>query len=183
MKHQITTTLTNGDWELKMRCEFADETIAELIMRTASIAPHRSQCLQHEGNAIARIEQDGNTITLTSYDKQGSYAYKFGSREETKSALEAIAQQWEAKEQIYLPAMQYFEARTKDVMKQWSANQNDKLNDLEAEIENERLKREGDIRFCEGQITKLLEKAEALEKLYDGLHQLISTHKKPFWKR
>lgn len=59
-----------------------------------------------------------------------------------------------------------------DIPKKEKHNQalDERLNDLEHQIKNERLKREGDVKFCEGQITKLLENLLTIKgQIYDLL--------------
>ena len=115
MKHQITTTVTGNNWETVMGCKFANAIIAQLVMqdtKTITYDGGKKYVRDDYGKDMARIEQEGNTITLTSYDN-GGWKMNCGSQEDTKAALEDIAKSWQVREGIYLPAMQYFEAGAK----------------------------------------------------------------------
>ena len=123
MKYQITQTQTGGDWELTMTCEFGNETIAKLIKEDTKINRYDrdTEYLRNEHNDNwARIEIENNVITLSSWDKHG-WVLMFNNMQDTKTRMETTAQLWQEQEAVFLPAMRYFEARTKDVFKEWSS--------------------------------------------------------------
>ena len=45
----------------------------------------------------------------------------FNNMQDTKTRMETTAQLWQEQEAVFLPAMRYFEAKTKDVFKEWSS--------------------------------------------------------------
>ena len=140
MEYQITQTQTGNNWELTMTCKFANETIARLIGEGARV--HCYDCNRHYlktgyGHDWARIEIENNVITLSSWSKSG-WVLMFNNMQDTKTRMEITAQSWQEQEAVFLPAMRYFEARTKDVFREWSSHQNKRIKVLGDQIEQHR---------------------------------------------
>lgn len=206
MNHQITTKTTGDEWEQVMTCGLANATIAELVWQDTAIGyRNHKECLLDDGKPKAELQREGNTITVIC-KRQEHFARCWGTNPDAnKDALEALAKDWQEQEQAWLPIMRYFEAGSKEYntfFHEWASQRDEELDDLEHQIESEQLKREGDIKFCESQITALLDRLEALdqhrqddydramelfkerglrldahEKLYQGLHNLFSLHR------
>ena len=136
MKYQITTKTTGDEWEQVMTCEFANATIAELVTQDTPTYTYEGRRYipkpnSDRGNSAARLQREGATVTLTCNKGHSWQRYWHSDPEVNKLELEALAKDWEAKEQAWLPIAQYFEARTKDVMNEWSKRLTTKFGDLE----------------------------------------------------
>jgi len=152
MKHQISTTTTNDEWEQVMTCEFIGDAITELVWKDIPKCRRKyKDCLLVDGEGKAELQREGKTITATC-KKQERYTRNWDADPNAnQEALEALAQEWEQQEKKWLPISRYFNACTKDAMNAWAQKWTDHLLDLEHEAKIERLKRKGDIKFCEAQ--------------------------------
>jgi len=176
MKYQITQTQTGDDWELTMTCEFGNETIARLIKEDTKInryGHNREYLVTKYENVWAKIEIGGQIVTLTSWNKHGS-VLMFNNMQDTKTRMETTAQLWQEQEAVFLPAMRYFEARTKDVFKEWSSYQNGRIKALEDQIEQIRQ----DTEAAEAKAKDLREISEEILSLAPHL----SRHKKKLFR-
>lgn len=167
MKHQIITKTTGDEWEQVMTCEFANATIAELVWQDTTIG-YRSHkdCLLADDGPKAELQREGKTITVIC-KKQEHFARCWNTDPDAnRDALETLAKEWQEQEQAWLPTMRYFQiAKEKhnQALLEWSNKHDERLDGLEYQIKSEQLKREGDIKFCEGQITKMLENLLTIE--------------------
>ena len=187
MKYQITQTQTGGDWELTMTCEFANETIARLIKEDTKInryGHNREYLVTKYENVWAKIEIGGQVITLTSWNKHGS-VLMFNNMQDTKTRMETTAQSWQEQEAKYLPTMRYFEARTKDVFKEWFGYQSERMIALENQVEQVRFgletiesKAKGDAELVASQLQEhdetLTDLGDCLDKDYTRLDRIES---------
>ena len=121
-----------------MVCEFANVTIAELVARDVPTYSYENQKYIRNPNssvgAAARFQHKGTTVTLTCNKAYSWRRYWHSDPDANKLELEALAKEWEAKEQTYLPIMQYFNAHVKDAMNGWAEKWTDRLLDLEHQI-------------------------------------------------
>lgn len=177
MKHEITLTQTDDQWTQVMVCEFANATIAELIWQDTAIGYRaHKECLLVDGEAKAELQREGETITATC-KKQDRFTRCWDTDSDTnKQELVELAYEWKKQEQMWLPLMRYFKAGAKEYnisFRQWANKREKELAELENQIKVEQLKRKGDVKFCEGQITKLLENLLEIEgQMHDLLDSL-----------
>lgn len=182
MKHQITVTQTGDNWEVLLRCEFTNATIAELVIQDTKTMTYDGdrQYIQECGHKIARLERANTIITLTSYNN-GGWQLNCGSQEDTKASLEAIACSWQAREGIYLPAMQYFEAGAKaynESFRKWSEANDEDLKKLEHRIEELERKRDADQSKAKSDFEWLIRELRGYGEALDEAEEAFSLHKK-----
>ncbi len=114
MNHKITTTVTGNEWKQVMICEFANSSIAKLVLEDAS-TDYRGHklCLLASGESKAELQHEGKVVTVTC-----RFVKRWHSDPDTnKDALEALAKDWEAQEQAWLPIARYLTVRVKPGLK------------------------------------------------------------------
>ena len=157
-----------------MVCEFASATIAELVRQDTAIGyQNHKECFVVEGKPKAELQREDKTITAISKYKQHFSRYWDVDPSANKVALETLAKDWQEQEKTWLPTMRYFriaKEKHNQALREWSKKHDERLDGLEYQIKGERLKREGDVKFCEGQITKLFENLIDIEK---QMHDLL----------
>ncbi len=186
MNHEITLTQTDDQWKQVMVCEFANSTIAELVIGKAHTEQdgHNRVILCTEGQRRAYIQREKDTITLTCKCTPTSWWLGWDRFNPSISheGLERIAKEWQTKEQVYLPIMQYFEVGAREYnvsLRKWAKKHDEELANLEHQIKELERKlsaldqRQQEYHSLLNQNLNL----NVLDKLYESLYILL-LHKK-----
>ena len=200
MKHQITTTTKGDSWTQAMTCEFANAIIAQLVKETMRLETYdkRETIPSPTGRGVAAVvKHEGATITLTCINRNNWQQCWSADLDTNKQELEKLAQSWQVREGIYLPAMQYFEAGAETFnrkQREWADQHNKDAKILECRIEELERKLDANQNHQESTnewLTKELQERggilealkgldsqlEALLRLHEGLYSQFSLHK------
>ena len=189
MNHEITLTQTDDQWKQVMVCEFANSTIAELVIGKAHTERdgHNRVILCTNEKRRAYVERKENTITLTCKCTPHGWWLGWDKLDPSISheGLERIAKEWQTKEQVYLPIMQYFEVGAREYnvsFRKWAKKHDEELANLEHQIkELERKLSALDQRLDETNhvmYKELRQYGEALTELEEGFadHEKMMFH-------
>ncbi len=176
MNHKITTTITGDEWKQTMVCEFANSAIAKLVLEDTSTGYHGHKlCLLASGEAKAELQHEGKVVTVTC--RKHNFVRRWHSDPNAnKDTLEALAKDWEAQEQAWLPIRRYFMAgirKFQNEFDEWIKNRDEEVGGLAHQIKELERKLEHNAKFQESQVARLRGKLLEVNKEIRDIHDCL----------